>query len=74
MPYDETLNATGGDGTLMWFMVGMPDGILIDQYSGNITGTVDISSEGTYNVLVWVMDLCTPIPQADSLYVVWDIF
>ena len=71
--YSHTMSATGGDGSLIWFARGLPTTITMNPTTGELSGKVDPVDAGTYHVVVSVIDQCMPIPQADSIYVVWNI-
>lgn len=52
--YDFTPTADGGEGALSWSQEGLPDGLSIDQVTGQITGVPEV--EGPVSVTLSVMD------------------
>lgn len=71
-PYSYTMTATDGDLPLQWFATGLPPGIVIDKFSGELSGAVDPASAGTYTILIGCIDACGN-QQADSKEYVWDV-
>jgi hypothetical protein len=61
VPYNQTLQATGGTPPYVWFMMAgkLPPGLFLD-YNGNIYGTPDIGSANTYNFTILVEDHVIP--------------
>jgi len=72
-PYSYTMTASGGDGALTWFGVGLPPGILMDSGTGELSGAVQPGDAGVYRIYIGVQDSCAPVPQADSNMYIWNI-
>ena len=66
-PYSFLLEATGGEGALIWSVLSggdqLPAGLSL--VGNEITGTPDTGTDGTYLILFEVCDSC-PIPQCDQ--------
>jgi hypothetical protein len=72
-PYSHTMTVINGDGALSWHGVGLPPNMIIDEVTGEISGSVNPGEEGQYRVIIGVLDSCAPTPQADSAEYIWDI-
>jgi large repetitive protein len=56
VPYNQTLTAYGGAGSNSWYIISgsLPNGLVLDYFSGTISGTPTLA--GTYNFTVYVED------------------
>ena len=72
-PYSHTMTAINGDGLLFWYAIGLPPGMIMDESTGEISGSVNPGEEGDYTVIVGVQDSCDPRKQADSAEYIWNI-
>jgi hypothetical protein len=66
-PYDDTVQSSGGVGALTWSVAPpLPDGLNLDQATGQITGRPAERTQGDYNLTFTVQDSSTPTPQTAS--------
>jgi len=56
MPFYLPLSATGCSGNYTWSAAGLPPGLNLDPYTGEITGVPPLGSAGIYNVTATVTD------------------
>ena len=72
-PYSHTMTAVDGDPPLFWIAIGLPNGILMNPMSGELSGAVDPGDIGLYVVYIGVLDGCPLDSQADSAWYIWDL-
>jgi hypothetical protein len=68
VPYDQTLTASGGTTPYSWAVEfsSLPDGLMLDSSTGEITGTPLADAAGDDSFTVQVTDSSSPTPLTDT--------